>query len=66
MPEVATQTPKQELLELKLGEPLAPFVDQRRRAFPQWSWQNLADELHDRTGVRVSHEWLRVRFREAD
>jgi ribosome-binding protein aMBF1 (putative translation factor) len=51
-----------ELIELKLGEDLAAFVAARRTGRPVWSWQELADELSERTGVVVSREFLRTRF----
>lgn len=51
-----------QLLEAKLGEPLAPLVERMRdddRSFPY-----IARKLRERTGVEFSDEWLRSQFSE--
>lgn len=50
-----------QLIEAKLGEPLADFVSERR---PYWSWRQLATEITTRTSTAVSHEALRTWFSE--
>lgn len=51
-----------QLIEARLGEPLADFVSSRR---PYWSWRQLATELTSRCNASVSHEALRTWFAEA-
>lgn len=56
-----TQTPLPKLyveIEAKLGENLARYVATRRAE--DASWRGIATELYEATGVKVSHEALRV------
>ncbi|WP_433078985.1 hypothetical protein ACQP1P_38875 [Dactylosporangium sp. CA-052675] len=48
-----------QLLEARLGEPLADYVAARR---PTTSWRQLAGDLSDRTNTAVSFESLRTWF----
>jgi len=48
-----------QLIEARLGEPLAEFVAARR---PSTSWRQLADDLSQRTGTGVTYESLRTWF----
>lgn len=50
-------TPKQQLIEMKLGEPLMPFVQSRRSDGA--SWDAIARELWSRTGIAVSDQTIR-------
>lgn len=50
-------TPKQQLIEMKLGEPLMPFVESRRDDGA--SWDAIARELWSRTGIAVSDQTIR-------
>lgn len=50
-----------QLIEARLGEPLADFVAARR---PIWSWRQLAGDLSTRTSTAVSYEALRTWFTE--
>lgn len=56
-------TPLQQLLELKLNEPLEAFIAERRQIVvverPSKSWAEIADEIRERTGMEVSRETLR-------
>ena len=52
------------LLEIKLGESLADYVEARRQ--PRLSWRQLARKLEQETGVSVSHETLRNLFNERE
>lgn len=52
-----------QLIEERLGEPLADFVSTRR---PMWSWRQLAAEIHKTTETSVSWESLRTWFAETD
>jgi hypothetical protein len=52
------QPSKYDEIEGKLGEPLAAYVTERRKAGA--SWRDLAAEIHNRTEIRVSYEALRV------
>lgn len=66
---VQSSSPTEDLIELRLAEQqiapdLATFVRERRTGRPVWTWRELSDEIHSRTGIRVSREWLRVRFAE--
>jgi hypothetical protein len=45
-------------IEGKLGESLAAFVADQRRAGV--SWRGIAAEIHERTRINVSYEALRV------
>jgi len=47
------------LIEERLGEPLAEFVNARR---PHTSWRRLALEIFQRTHTDVSNESLRLWF----
>lgn len=48
-----------QLIEERLGEPLADFVTSRR---PYWSWRQLAAEITTTTETSVSWESLRTWF----
>lgn len=48
-----------QLIEERLGEPLADFVSSRR---PYWSWRQLAVEIQKTTETSVSWESLRTWF----
>lgn len=48
-----------QLIEARLGEPLADFVAARR---PSTSWRQLAGDLSERTNTAVSFESLRTWF----
>lgn len=48
-----------QLIEERLGEPLADFVASRR---PYWSWRQLAAEITKTTETSVSWESLRTWF----
>jgi hypothetical protein len=57
-----------QLVEFRLGESLAEWIDERRRpdVRPPVSWRVLATELSHRTGVRVSYETLRDWFADPE
>lgn len=57
-------SPLYRLIEAGLGEPLAGFVAERRQRFHLNSWQQIADEIKERTGETVSRELLRRWFPE--
>lgn len=59
-------SPLYQLIETKLGEPLADWIAERRRPGlrPPASWRALAAELQRATGVAVSFETLRTWFDE--
>lgn len=48
------------LIEMKLDEPLADFVAARR--FPTKSWQEIAEEIEQRTGETLTGEVVRRWF----
>jgi hypothetical protein len=50
-------TPKQELIEMKLGEPLLPFIQAHRSQGA--SWDAIARAVWQRTGVTVSDQTIR-------
>ena len=50
-------TPKQELIEMKLGEPLLPFIEAHRSQGA--SWDAIARAVWQRTGVTVSDQTIR-------
>lgn len=50
-------TPKQQLIEMKLGEPLLPLIEARRAEGA--SWDAIARELWTRTGVTVTDQTIR-------
>jgi hypothetical protein len=50
-------TPKQQLIEMKLGEPLMPFIESLRAQGA--SWDAIARELWTRTGVTVTDQTIR-------
>lgn len=50
-----------QLIEERLGEPLADFVASRR---PVWSWRQLAREITKTTNTAVTGESLRTWFPE--
>lgn len=56
-------SPLQLLVEDRLREPLGEFLQERRRVVtvqkPLKSWQDIAAEIHERTGVAVTRETLR-------
>jgi hypothetical protein len=57
-------SPLYRLIEHALDVPLADFVAERRQRFHCNSWQEIADELKERTGETVSRELLRRWFPE--
>jgi hypothetical protein len=61
-----TTTPAQRLADALLGYPLAVYVTEKRTAFPQWSWRQIANRLERDTNgqVEVTGETLRLWFRE--
>jgi hypothetical protein len=61
-------TPLYQLVEFRLGESLAEWIDERRRpdVRPPVSWRALAVELSHRTRVRVSYETLRDWFTDTE
>lgn len=61
MPEM---TLAQQLADLRLGGNLERFVSTRRDKAV--SWRTIAAELHDATGLRLSHEALRSWYGAAD
>ena len=52
-------TPTVQLIEIRLGGSLTDFVLAQRAL--GLGWRKVADALFDRTGIRVSHEFLRMR-----
>ena len=50
-------TPKQQLIEMKLGEPLLPFIEIRRQQGA--SWEMIARDVLTRTGISVSDQTIR-------
>lgn len=56
------QTATYQLIETKLGEPLAPFVARHLADERSLAW--IARKLRERTGVEFSNEWLQRQFRE--
>lgn len=50
-------TPKQQLIEMKLGEPLLPFIEHHRADGA--SWDAIARVVSQRTGVTVSDQTIR-------
>ncbi len=50
-------TPKQQLIEMKLGEPLLPLIESRRTEGA--SWDAIARELWSRTGITVTDQTVR-------
>lgn len=54
------QTPTALLVETKLGEPLADFVNNLRS--DERSWDYIARKLRERTDVTFSNEALRLWF----
>lgn len=57
------QTAKQQLIEDRLGQPLADFVAERYRPYiPGHGWRYVATEITAATGVPVSYETVRAWF----
>lgn len=52
------------LVEAQLGGSLLEFIADRR--LPTKTWQEIADEIKERTGEQVSREWLRKIYAEND
>jgi hypothetical protein len=50
-------TPTQQLIEIRLGRPLAGFV--RERLSEGAGWRRIANDVRGRTDISVSHETLR-------
>lgn len=50
-------TPKQQLIEMKLGEPLLPFIESHRADGA--SWDTIARTVSQRTGVTVTDQTIR-------
>lgn len=59
-------TPTQRLAAMKLGRPLADYVDDKRNTHPRWSWGMIATQLAEDTGgdIVVSREALRQWYGE--
>jgi len=53
-------TPTQQLIEIRLGQPFAVWLAAARAQDPQIGLRRIRDLLHDRTGMRVSHETIRA------
>lgn len=56
------------LIEMKLDEPLTDFVAARRlptRQLPAKSWQEIADEIEQRTGETITGEAMRRWFADS-
>lgn len=60
LPCVSQPTPTYRLIEERLDGTLADFV--RRRRPRQLSWRELAAEIEETTGIKVSNESLRTWF----
>lgn len=61
------QSAKRQLIEDRLGRPLADFVAERHRPYVRNSgWRTIAADVKEATGVVVSHETLRAWFDSAD
>lgn len=57
------QSSKRQLIEDRLGRPLADFVAERHRPYVHGSgWRRIAADVQAATGVVVSHETLRAWF----
>ncbi|HET8640564.1 MAG TPA: hypothetical protein VFM37_01435 [Pseudonocardiaceae bacterium] len=56
---MAEPTPRQVLIEERLGYPLKKFVAER---YPAKSWRAMAAELTQTTGVQITGESLRLWF----
>lgn len=52
-------SPLQQLIDIRLPDGLAGLIEQRR---PATSWQEIADEIEERTKLRVNRETLRLWF----
>lgn len=50
-------TPKQQLIEMKLGEPLMPFIESHRADGA--SWDTIARTVSQRTGITVTDQTIR-------
>ena len=50
-------TPKQQLIEMKLGQPLMPYIESLRAQGA--SWDAIARELWTRTGVSITDQTVR-------
>lgn len=48
----------------KLGRDLGTYVGGLRVA--GWSWRDIAEDLHTKTQIKVSHEALRIWFSERE
>lgn len=57
-------TVTQQLVEIRLGRDLATYVNGLRAA--GLSWREIAEDVHQRTGVQVSYEALRSWYRDAE
>lgn len=57
-------TVTQQLVEVRLGRDLATYVNGLRSA--GLSWREIADDVHQRTGVQVSYEALRSWYRDGE
>ena len=53
-------TPKQQLLQIRLGRDLSTYIAEARAAGREW--RVIADDLTAVTGIKISHESLRQWF----
>lgn len=64
-----TLTPSQRLAEKVLGRSLAEYVAEKRsQSRPRWSWQDIADQIHDDTEgeIALNPETLRLWYTPVD
>jgi hypothetical protein len=56
-------TPKLQLIETAIGEPILDYLDRLRK--DDRSWPYIARVIAQRTEIEISDEWLRVWYLEA-
>jgi hypothetical protein len=56
-------TPKQQLVEDRLGRPLPDYLQALREDDRSWRW--IARKVSEQTGVEVSHTFLRGALKES-
>lgn len=61
-------TPRQQLAEVLLDQPLTDYVRSKRQARPRWSWRLIAEQLSEDTDgkVAVTGQALRTWFVDDD
>ena len=64
IPDVSDETPKRQLIDIRLGGRLDELVEDRRRAGA--SWRKIADEISKAAKVSVSFETLRDWFADLE